>query len=235
MSSQVTLRADEKSFQAYLAVPARPNGGSVVVLQEIFGINANIRSVADYFAEKGYHAIAPDLFWRQQPGVELEPTSETDRETATALMTGLDQPRAIGDALAAALHVRTLPDANGKVGVVGYCLGGKLAYLMAMQPGVDAAVAYYGVAIQAVLDKMEAVRCKLLLHVAERDHLCPPDAQDAIKQAAAKHADLVTVMRYPGVGHAFARRKSPAYDAAAAERADAATLALLGEVVAESR
>ena len=225
-ASTVTLRTDAgASFGAYLAGSNRPNGASVVVLQEIFGVNANMRSVAEGLATAGFTAIVPDLFWRQQPGVELNPA--TDRERATELMKGLDLGLAVQDALGAANYVRTLDGANGKVGAVGYCLGGKLAYLLSMKAGIDAAASYYGVGIQGALDQMGAVRNPLLLHIAEEDQLCPPEAQAAIEQAAAAHSKHVKVMRYPGVGHAFARRGSPVFDLQSAERADMATIELL--------
>jgi len=209
------------SFDAYLASPDRPNGAGIVVLQEIFGVNANMRSVADELAAAGFTAIVPDLFWRQQPGVELDPA--TDRDRASELMKGLDPELAVQDALLAADYVRTLKGANGKVGAVGYCLGGKLAYLLSMKAGIDVAVSYYGVAIQAALGRIGDVRSPLLLHIAEQDHLCPPEAQAAIEQAAVQHRDRIQVMRYSGVGHAFARRGSPVFDRQSAERADKAT------------
>lgn len=233
MSTTVTIDSKGGQFGAYLALPSRPNGGGVIVLQEIFGINANIRAIADSFAEAGYNAIAPDLFWRQEAGVELDPASEPDRERATTLMKGLDQPLAIVDALAAAANLRGLPGANGTVGAVGYCLGGKLAYLLSMQPGIDAAISYYGVAIQAALDQVGQVTAPLLLHIAELDHLCPPEAQAAI-EAAVSGYDHITVMRYPDVGHAFARRGGAAFNEQDAERADSATLALLEQEVGEA-
>ncbi len=142
-------------------------------------------------------------------------------------MKGLDPDLAVQDALLAAVYVRALDGANGKVGAVGYCLGGKLAYLLSMKAGIDAAASYYGVGIQGALDQMGAVRSPLLLHIAQEDQLCPPDAQAAIEQAAGAHSDRVTVMRYPGVGHAFARHGSPVFDPQSADRADAATKELL--------
>ena len=225
VASTVLLQAENVSFSAYLTQPDRPDGAGVVILQEIFGVNANMRAVADAFSAAGFNAIVPDLFWRQQPGVELDPA--TDRDRATELMKGLDTELAVGDALVAADYLRSLDGANGKVGAVGYCLGGKLAFLLAMDPMIDAAVSYYGVAIQERLDQIGNVRSPLLLHLAEEDHLCPPDAQRAIEQAAAAHADRIHVIRYPGVGHAFARINSPAYVAASAEAADEATFKLL--------
>jgi carboxymethylenebutenolidase len=226
VASTVTLRTGTGlAFAAYLARPDRPNGAGVVVLQEIFGVNSNMRSVADALAAAGFTAIVPDLFWRQQPSVELDPA--TDRERATELMKGLDLGLAVQDALRAANYVRMLDGANGKVGCVGYCLGGKLAYLLSMEAGIDVASSYYGVGIQGALDQVGAVRTPLLLHIAEEDQLCPPDAQAAIEQAAAAHSNLVKVMRYPGVGHAFARHGSPVFDRQSAERADTATKELL--------
>lgn len=222
---------DGQKFGAYLATPTRPTGGSVVVLQEIFGINANVRSIADDFAAAGYYAIAPDLFWRQEVGVELNPGQEADREKATALLKGLDLPNAVADALIAADYAGSLPNANGKVAAVGYCLGGKLAYILATKPSIAAAASYYGVAIQASLDKVPEIKAPLLLHIAEQDHLCPPEAQTEIEEAMAA-SDLVTVLRFPGVGHAFARRGGATFDAASAERADKATADLLARVLA---
>ena len=212
---------------AYLARPdGTATGMGVVLLQEIFGINANMRGVADDYAARGIAAIVPDLFWRQEPDVELDPSSAADRDRATELMKGLDQPQAVQDALAAAAYLRAMDGGPAKVGAVGYCLGGKLAFLMAAEPGVDAAVSYYGVAIQASLDKAPALRCPLLLHIAAEDHLCPPEAQAKIKETFAP-VPGVTIMEYPGVGHAFARRGGQSYDAASAERADGATAAFL--------
>lgn len=224
-SSTVTIKAGAgETFSAYLATPEQPNGAVIVVLQEIFGINANIRSIADAYAGEGYIAIAPDLFWRQQPNVELDPASAEDRDKATGLLMGLDHPLAIADALSAADHARALPGATGVVGAVGYCLGGKLAFMLATQPGIDAAVSYYGVAIQGALDAFANLKAPVLLHLAGDDHLCPPEAQAAITQAAAQ-SDKAEVMLYPGVGHAFARSGGSGYDDASATRANDATRA----------
>lgn len=235
-SSNISLRApDGGDFSAWLAKPDNPNGGAIVVLQEIFGINANIRTTADAWASKGFYVIAPDLFWRQEPGIELDPALEADRNRATELLQGLDQPLAVQDALVAAEYLRQLPEMTGGIGAVGYCLGGRLAFLLAMQPGIDAAASYYGVAIQASLGDMEKVRAPLLIHMAEEDHLCPPEAQEAIEKAAASHADHISVIRYPGVGHAFARIGGGTWDAASAKRANGTTLQLLNARVASAR
>ena len=213
---------------AYMAKPDRPNGSTLVVLQEIFGLNANIRSITDDFAALGFLAIAPDLFWRQQPGVRLDPASDPDRERATALMKGLDVDQAVDDAGAALRFAQSLQDGEGMAQALGYCLGGKLAYLMAARGLVEKAVSYYGVGIQGVLDEAASIRGQVLLHVAQDDHLCPPSAQQTIAMALAPLKDRARVVFYPGVGHAFARGGSPSYNQDAAARADRATLGFLG-------
>lgn len=223
MGEMVAIELDDgSSMPAYAARPGGTDAPGVVILQEIFGINANIRAITDDYASRGYAAIAPDLFWRQEVGVELDPANAEDRDRATTLMKGLDQPRAVEDALAAARHLRSR--GAGKMGAVGYCLGGKLAYMLAARDGIDAAVSYYGVAIQAALGEADALRCPLLLHIAEDDHLCPPEAQRAIRDALGPRPG-VTIMSHVGVGHAFARRGGGAFDAVAAERANQATAA----------
>lgn len=222
--STVTLTSSEgQKFSAYLARAAAGAPG-IVVLQEIFGINAFVRTAADRFAAAGYNVIAPDLFWRQEPGVELNPGLEEDRNRAMGLMQGLDEPAAIRDSLTAATYLRQEIGCR-HVGTVGYCLGGKLAYLMATHSGIEASVAYYGVAIPSVLAQADMIKAPLLLHIAGDDHLCPPEAQQQISTALEPKG--VKIMTHAGVGHGFARYNSPAYVADAAGAADDATLAFL--------
>ena len=219
---------------AYLALTDTGRSApAVVLLQEIFGVNANMRQVADDHAARGFDAIVPDLFWRQQPGVQLDPLRAEDRDRAVQLMNGMDQALAVDDALAAAAQLKTLAGSTRKVAAVGWCLGGKLAYLLATKPGIAAAVSYYGVAIQGALDQAVNIRVPLLLHIAEDDHLCPPPARKAIVDAMSPHPG-VQVLTYPNVGHAFARFASPAFNADAAMRADSATDAFLRETLAGS-
>ena len=210
-------------MSAYLARPDGPSSDmGLVLLQEIFGANANMRGMADRHAANGITAIVPDLYWRQERDVDLNPAKQADVDRGMALMKGMDQDQAAQDALAAADHLRRLDGGPTRIGAIGYCIGGKLAYLVSMQSGVEAAVSYYGIAIYAALDKAAEARMPLLLHIAEDDKLCPPDAQAEIK-AAFEAMPNVEIMTYPGVGHAFARRGGDAYDATAAERADKAT------------
>ncbi len=214
-------------MSVYTAVPERPNGACLVVLQEIFGVNANVRSITEEFAGHGFWAVAPDLFWRQQPDVQLDPTSEADREQASALMKGLDVDQAVADAGAALEFAQSQTMGSGATMAVGYCLGGKLAFLMAARGLVATAVSYYGVGIQAVLDEAAAIRGRILLHIAQEDHLCPPVAQQAIIAAMAPLGKRAQTLSYPGVGHAFARRGGAGFDRDKAKQADRATLEFL--------
>jgi carboxymethylenebutenolidase len=231
----ISVRArNGAEFTAYLTVPtARSQSArapAVLVLQEIFGVNAFVRGVCDRLADAGFVAIAPDLFWRQEAGVQL---SESDLEPAIRLLQGLDQEEAISDCSDAIAYVRALPNCSGRVGAVGHCLGGKLAYLMAARSKVAAAVSYYGVGIEGVLGEAQAITAPLLLHIAAEDELCPPPAQTAI-HAALKDIPGVILDTHAGVGHAFARRGGAPYVPQAAERADVSTLAFLRQHLREA-
>ena len=224
----MTVSARDGTFRAWLSRPdtARGPAPAVIVLQEIFGVNRFVREACDWLAANGFLALAPDLFWRQEPGVDLD---EAERERAMALMQGLDQDRAVADCAVAVDALRSLPECNGKVGALGYCLGGKLAYLMAARTSVDAAIAYYGVGIQGALEEAPALRAPLLLHIASEDALCPPAAQEQIV-IALRNRPNVRIRAYRA-GHAFARTASPAYVAKSAERANRLSLDFLAEML----
>ena len=191
------------SFGAYLATPAAGKGPGIVLAQEIFGVNATMRQVADSYAEEGYTVLVPDLFWRQQPGVELGDTPE-DRQKAFDFYQGFDEDKGVDDLAAAMALLRTRPEHAGKIGVLGFCLGGKLAYLAACRTDADVAVGYYGVGIENNLAEAENIRGRLVLHLAELDEFCPPPARARILAALGGKAG-VQLHLYPGVDHAFAR------------------------------
>ncbi|SAK39979.1 carboxymethylenebutenolidase [Caballeronia catudaia] len=140
-SRWIDIPADGDSFQGYLALPKTGAGPAVIILQEIFGVNGHIRSVADQYAADGYVALAPDVFWRTQPRVELG-YEGADRQKAMELLQKTDANAAVADVGAAAKALRALPEVTGKVAAIGYCFGGRLAYLAAAQGSVDLAVAY---------------------------------------------------------------------------------------------
>jgi carboxymethylenebutenolidase len=231
---QVTLTSFEGSvFYAYLAVPAKLPAPGIVVLQEIFGVNADMRAVADDLAKQGYIAIVPDLFWRQEPGIELNSDVEADRSRAYQLYQGMDEGLAVKDAAAAVDHLQSMKECSGPLGALGYCLGGKLAYLLAARTKIHAAVSYYGVGINAALGEAGNIRAPLLLHVAGDDHLCPPAAQQQLIQAMAPLMPQVKIVVHDGVGHAFAREGSQSFVPDAAARANQMTQDFLRTHLAE--
>lgn len=191
----------------------------VVLGQEIFGINSFMRARAELLAAQGFIVAVPDLFWRRERGVQLDPGVESDRERAMNLFKSMKESEAIADCVAATSWLRGHPACNGSVGFLGFCWGGTLAYLMAARGATDAAVAYYGVGIHNALNEVDGLTRPLLVHIAEQDHLCPPEAQKAIKEALAGRSD-VYVHGYAGTGHGFARSGGPTYDAGAAALAD---------------
>jgi carboxymethylenebutenolidase len=231
MSGQeIKLKAkDGGSFTGYLAKPKSGHGPGVVVIQEIFGVNAVMRGITDQFAENGFVALCPDLFWRQEPGIQL--TDRTDAEWARAfeLVQGFDLDKGIADLDATIESLRKMPACSGKIGTVGFCLGGRLAYLTATRTKANAAVGYYGVYLTEHLN--EIIRCPLMLHIAGADEFVPAEAQKQIHAALDRHAK-VTLHDYPGLGHAFAREGGKHWDAQAAKTAQARTLTFFGKHLA---
>src|SRR5690348_8296788 len=186
--ADVTIRAaDGGSFSAYLATPHSASAGGtgrgsgVVLIQEIFGVNKVMRNLADGFARQGYVVLCPDLFWRQEPGIQITDQTEAEWQKAFQLYQGFNEAKGVDDLIVALDHLRGLKDCAGKVGSVGYCLGGKLAYLMATRSNADANVGYYGVGIEKALNEAAAITKPLMLHIAGKDQFCPPEAQDQIK------------------------------------------------------
>jgi carboxymethylenebutenolidase len=215
--------ADGGTFSAYLAEPKDAGKApGMIVIQEIFGINGNIRAICNDYAAKGYVAIAPDLFWRQEPGVQLDSNTKEGWDRAMALYQGFSETKGVEDLIATLAWLRKQPRVSAKVGAVGYCLGGKLAYLMATRSDVDASVGYYGVGIQASIGEAGAITKPLMLHAAENDSFSSPEALKQIRDGLAPivHA---TVHSYPGMEHAFARKGGEHYDDAAAKLADGRT------------
>jgi carboxymethylenebutenolidase len=214
----VTIKSfDGGEFDGYLALPASGYGPGIVVLQEIFGVNGFMRSVADWYAAHGFVALCPDLFWRMERGVEL---TEADRPKAFQLYQQLDEAKAVEDSAAALEFLRKHSSCSGRAGAVGFCLGGNLAYLLSVRFKPDCAVSYYGVSIEKSLDEANNLSNPLLLHIAGADQFCPPEAQAQIHDASP----LVKIHDYPEQGHAFGRVGGDHYDAAAAELANLRSL-----------
>ncbi|WP_420994486.1 dienelactone hydrolase family protein [Cupriavidus sp. 30B13] len=228
MGQTIQIHAADGSgtFSAYLATPAAGKGSGLVLCQEIFGVNATMRAVADYYAEEGYTVLVPDLFWRIAPGIELGDRGE-DFQRALGLYQQFDEAAGVQDVGAALAALRARPECAGLTGVLGFCLGGKLAYLAACRlDGVACAVAYYGVGIEHALDEARGIRGRLVLHVAERDGFCPPAAQARIGTALGGR-EQVELYVYPGVDHAFARAGGEHYDRPSALMAHQRSIAAL--------
>jgi len=221
--------AQEGTFRGYLALPASGKGPGIVLCQEIFGINAYIREVADYYAEEGYVVLAPDLFWRLEKDVDLG-YSEAEWKKAFDLLQRMDVDKAMEDVTAAVRTLRTRAEVSGKVGALGFCLGGRLAYLAAARSGVDCAVGYYGVTIEKYLNEAARIKVPMVLHFASEDKYAPPEAVEKIRNAFSGRKD-VEIYSYPGVDHAFARTGGMHYDRPASMMAHSRSIALFRRIM----
>ena len=212
---------DDGSFKAYVAEPEGEAKAAILVIQEIFGINAGIRRKCDTFAEEGYLAVAPDLFWRLEPGVELDPDIEPEFQRALDLMGKYNPDEGVRDIEATIHHIRREMGVS-KVGAVGYCLGGKMAYMTAARTDVDATVGYYAVGVNEMLDEAKAIANPLLLHVPEEDGFVDKEAQKAMHEGLDDHPK-VTLYDYPGLDHGFATEFGKRRDEEGAQLADQRT------------
>jgi len=219
--------ADGGRFGAYLALPSG-NGPApaVVVIIEIRGLNANMREICDEYAARGYIAVCPDLLWRIEPGLDYDPDTKEGWERAMAINAAFDEAKAVDDLKATLDWVRRQPRSNGRAGMLGFCLGGKLAYLMATRSDAQASVGYYGIGIDKALGEADAITHPLMLHIAGEDRFVPPEAQRKIAGRLATVEDAETHI-YPGADHAFARRDGVRFLAEAAALADARTVEFL--------
>ncbi len=227
----MTIATPDGSFGAYVAEPT--GGGlapAVIVIQEIYGVNAVMRGVADHLAGLGYLAVCPDLFWRIEPGIDLTDQTDEGNKRAFDLFGIFNLDKGVEDIAATLAAVRADPRCNGKVGAVGYCLGGLLAFLTATRTDVDASVGYYGVSIDTRLEEVEKLAAPLMLHVAGDDGFVDKDAQARMAAGLGNHPN-VTLHTYPGRGHAFARVGGAHYDATDAALANQRTEAFFAKTL----
>ncbi|KQM49093.1 MAG: dienelactone hydrolase family protein [Sphingomonas sp.] len=227
-TTKIATLAGDGEFTAYRATPAGTPKAAIVVIQEIFGVNAGIRRKCDTLAEAGYLAIAPDLFWRLEPGIELDPDIKPEFDRALGLMGQFDQNKGIADIEATIRAARAELGDDAKVGVVGYCLGGRLAFMTAARTDVDASVGYYGVGIDGLLGEKHAIAHPVLLHVPEEDHFVDKAAQAAMHAGLDDHPK-VTIYDYAGEDHGFATEFGERRSDASAKLADERTAKFFAE------
>ncbi len=224
----ITTPAGE-TFSAYEAKPQGTPKAGLVLIQEIFGVNQVMRDLAADFAAQGYHVLVPDLFWRQEPGVELTDKSEAEWQKAFALLNGFDQAKGIADIQATITHLRT--SGAGKVGAVGYCLGGRLAVMSVLGTDVDASVSYYGIMLGGLVPEFGKIKVPLLAHVAELDKYLPAEEREQVLAAWAGKPGIAAHV-YAGQEHAFARVGGEHYNADAANLANSRTADFLRTALA---
>jgi carboxymethylenebutenolidase len=226
MDDRITIEGRDGAFGAYVSRPKAPQAAAVVVLQELFGVNADIRKTCDELAEQGFIAVAPDLFWRQEPGVDLSVTSEADWQHGLRLYQAYDRDAGVRDVEDTVNAVAKLPGCTGKVAVLGYCLGALMVFLTAVRYGADAAVAYHGGDTEKYLGEVDGLHAPLLMHLAEEDEFISKPVQAQIKAALADKPNA-TIYSYPGQRHAFTRHNGAHYNAEAAGLAHERTYVFL--------
>ncbi|MEJ1995413.1 MAG: dienelactone hydrolase family protein [Limibacillus sp.] len=217
--SKMTVSTPDGSFDAYVALPAQTPAPGILVIQEIFGVNQVMRDICDGLAAQGYVACCPDIFWRIEPGIDITDKTEAEWARAFELFGAFDVEKGVEDLKASLAALRDHDATNGKAGTVGYCLGGKMAFLMATRSDADCNVSYYGVGLDELLGEAENITKPTLLHIASEDQFVPKEAQEKIKAALSGHPQ-VTLHVYEGQDHAFAREGGAHYDAEAAKLAN---------------
>jgi carboxymethylenebutenolidase len=214
---------------AYVAYPDTPGPApAIIAIMEIWGVNETMRAHAHEFAQAGYICLVPDLFWRQEPGVELSDRNPEDGKKAFDLYYEFDYDLGVEDMMATRDFLKAKPQCNGKVGAVGYCLGGKLCYLMCCRTDIDCAVAYYGTYIEHNIREVKNLHRPFMLHMAMKDRWVQKEVNELLERKLRPNP-LVTIHQYPQADHAFARIGGIPYHRAEAEEALAHTLKFFGE------
>jgi carboxymethylenebutenolidase len=217
------------TFSAYLSIPPSGSGPGILVLQEIFGVNAHIRDVTDRWAEEGYVALAPDIFWRVEPGVQLDYTPD-GMQKGRALRQKLDLELTLKDIAAALDTLKARPECTGKTAAVGYCFGGLLAYLTAARTGVDAAISYYGGGIETRTDEARRIKCPIMFHYGEKDGAIPLEAREAARKALAAH-DHAEFYVYADAQHGFNCDRRASFHPFAADLARSRSIGFLRSAI----
>jgi carboxymethylenebutenolidase len=228
MGDKITVTNADGQFSAYMARPDKSVAPAVVVLHEVFGVNMDMRQTCDELAAQGFLAVCPDLFWRQEPGLDLNNWSEAEWKKGLALYAAYDRDTGVHDIVDTVRAGAKLAGASGKVGVMGFCLGGLMAFLTAARETIDAAVAYHGGDTEKYLNEADRITAPLLMHLAGEDEFISKEAQAEIK-ASLSGKPNVEIYSYPGCNHAFARHTGTHYNAAAAAIANGRTWRFLAD------
>ncbi|WP_340116363.1 dienelactone hydrolase family protein [Pelagibius sp. 7325] len=231
MGEVITIDGKDGSFSVYAALPEVTPAPGIVVAQEIFGVNQVMRETCDWLAAKGFVAVCPDLFWRIEPGIQITDKTDAEWKRAFELFGLFDIDKGIEDMKTTLAELRAHELCNGKAGAVGYCLGGKLAFLMATRSDSDANVGYYGVGLGDLMGEAKAITKPLMLHIAEKDKFSSAEEIATVTKALAANGN-VKIHLYEGRDHAFARQGGEHYDAAAAKLANDRTVSFFKEHLA---
>ncbi len=223
------LEEDGVTFSGYLTLPEIGSGPGIILFQEIFGVNESIKEIADYYAEEGYVVLAPDLFWRIEPHIELDYHPD-NYSRAMDLYSRFNEDQAIGDILLTLSAIRTIPECMGRIGALGFCLGGKLVHLAAAHTDIDCGVSYYGVGIEDNLDLIKKISCPLIYHFGSNDKYIPTSAVQEITNAFSR-SENVKVYTYQSVDHGFANFQHKNYDKPASMMAHSRSIGLFRDVM----
>jgi carboxymethylenebutenolidase len=229
LNASIPTLENEAQFGAYIARPQGAATAAIIVIQEIFGVNPGIRQKCDKLAAQGYLALAPDLFWRLSPEVSLDPDVPSEFAEALSLMGQFNQDAGIRDIQAAINYLRDV-EGTAKVGCVGYCLGGRLAFMAAARTSIDASVGYYGVGIDGLLGEKDAIANPVLLHIPTADGFVSRETQAAMHEGLDDHPK-VTLFDYEGLDHGFAAETGARRDEDAATLADSRTAAFFAQAL----
>ncbi|MCA9804987.1 MAG: dienelactone hydrolase family protein [Cyanobacteria bacterium HKST-UBA02] len=225
MPERITINVSDGFFDGYLALPPGGQGPGMLVIQEIFGVNDHIRAMADKLAAEGYVVLAPDLFWRMKHDVELGYEGK-DRDQAMDYYERFDETKGMSDLKHAADALRNHKACTGRIGAMGFCLGGKLAFRLAGATNLNVAISYYGGGIENHVSESDKIKCKILLHFGETDSHIPMSTVDKLKEAFQAKPNFAIEV-YPGVGHGFNCDARSSYDSKAAELAWGRSIELL--------
>nr|P27100.1 RecName: Full=Carboxymethylenebutenolidase; AltName: Full=Dienelactone hydrolase; Short=DLH [Pseudomonas sp. P51]AAD13628.1 hydrolase II [Pseudomonas sp.] len=212
-------------FGAHLQLPARGRGPVVMVAQEIFGVNPFMTEVLAWLASEGFVGLCPDLYWRHGPGIEFDPNDEVQRARALGMFRDYKLEDGVADLRATVAYAASQPFCDGGVAVIGYCLGGALAYEVAAEGFAQCCVGYYGVGFEKRLERARLVKTPSMFHMGTNDHFVTAEARQLITNAF--EANPAIALHWYDAGHSFARASSPNFSPEATRTANARTLEML--------